>query len=108
MNFLGRIVPNPSTELNEDPWIALIREHQNLCPVPPHTGINPFSKEPTVFTAPATSAHIVCSEQQIGGIAWSQDESTLLIVHALEQQHHDRVLDIARSIATALDCSFVP
>jgi hypothetical protein len=104
MDFLGAILAEPDPPgINNGHWIEMIREHPNLGPVPPREGINPFTRKPTVFHAPADSARVVVGGKEVGSMEWAVDDSNRINVYG----DPEVVTPLAREIAEALGGRFV-
>src|SRR5262245_48708481 len=107
MLFLGRIeAVSESTEIDPGNWLALIDSHGSLGHVPAHMGINPFTRKPMEFKAPASTAAVRIGGVRVGSIFWALDGSPYLLVQA-EEESAEAVADIAEEIATALGARFV-
>ena len=103
--YLGQIEA-VSKVISQTTWVAMIASHECLSPVPPRRGINPFTRQPTEFSAPPTSAIISIDRVEVGLIYWAQDGSSMLIVDA-EDGCEDSVAGIAEEVAAALGARFV-
>jgi hypothetical protein len=86
--------------------MQLIDSHPALRHVPPHTGINPFTREPWEYNAPASTAQITVEGTRVGAIEWAMDGSRYLLVHAAEGRV-DFVESVATDVATTLGACFV-
>jgi hypothetical protein len=107
MKCLGQIQAVPgSAAIDSSKWLALIDSHGALEHVPARKGINPFTREPVDYKAPATSALIRVQGAQIGSIFWAMDGSPYLMVQA-EEGSVETVAALAREIAAALGAQFV-
>jgi hypothetical protein len=107
MRVIGLIKGKTEGErINPNSWIDLIRSHPSLSSVPPRTGINPFTRAPIEFKAPATSAIVSIDGEEIGSISWAQDDTPLLFVEA-EPGSERTVAGIAEELAKTLGGIFV-
>jgi hypothetical protein len=107
MLFLGRIeAVSESNPIDPGKWLALIDSHRSLGHVLPHVGINPFTREPCEYKAPASTAAIRIGLARVGSIWWAMDGSPFLIVQAQEDSA-EGVASIADEVATMLGARFV-
>ena len=107
MLLLGRIEVVPeSSAIDSGKWLALIDSHGSLGRLPGHLGINPFTRKPIEYKAPASTAAIRISEAEVGSIFWAMDGTPCLIVQA-EEGSAEAVAHIAEEVATALGARFV-
>lgn len=107
MELIGHIeVGDGLVEIDEGRWVALIREHPALAPIPPRQGINPFTKEPCEFKAPASTASVMVDGSRRGSICRAEDGSPVLLVDA-DESDLDAVAEIAREIAQDLGGHFL-
>jgi len=104
MLIIGEIVA--PTGIDSDKWLALIKSHGALSNVPPRKGINPFSRQPCEYNAPASSALVQKGGADIGSIYGAMDASPILIVQSQEDSI-DTVVSIADEIASSLGGQFV-
>jgi hypothetical protein len=104
MDFIGEIQAKPDPPgINNAQWIEMIHEHPSLEPVPPREGINPFTRKPTVYPAPADSARVVVGGKEVGSMEWAMDDSNMINVYG----DPEVVIPLAREIAEALGGRFV-
>jgi hypothetical protein len=107
MDLLGTIKPDDSATIERNAWVALISERSFLASVAPRRGINPFTKKPQTFEAPADSARIVLDGVDVGAVHWAEDDSNCLVVWSAPAAK-TRVTVIAQDIAARLGMRFVP
>lgn len=101
MSFSGQIIS--AAGLDQDTWIALIKQRSELDRPADRVGINPFTQERVTFRAPPTAAHIAIDGRIAGSVYWAMDDSPALIVeHAT-----DEAQGIIDDIAAALGGRFV-
>ena len=76
MEFLGTIAASPgSPAIERRRWVDLIVGRQvGLAPVAPSSGINPFTRERTLFRANPATARVVIEGEDVGAMDWSQGE----------------------------------
>jgi hypothetical protein len=104
MVIIGEIIASEGIESSK--WLALIKSHGALAHVPPRIGINPFTRQPIEFNAPASTAIIWKDGADIGSISWAMDGAPIHIVEAQEQST-DSVASVAEDIAGSLGGQFV-
>jgi hypothetical protein len=85
---------------------AANRLHRSLRHVPSHKGINPFTRQPCEFNAPASTAQITFDGARVGAIEWAMDGSPLLLVHA-DDEWMDYVASVAEGVAFLFGARFV-
>jgi hypothetical protein len=72
-------------------------------------GINPFTKQKTVFRAPADSVRVTAERRIVGSMHWALDDSPALIVWATREPDARATMSaIALEIAEALKGDFIP
>jgi hypothetical protein len=99
-DIIGEIVREPDPPgIDHRRWIDLIREHPNLVPPEPRTGINPFSKRSMVIKPLPDVARIVVDGEEVGVMSWSLGESNLIHVFGEPQAVIPLAHEIARSLA---------
>ncbi len=106
MGLIGTIEPGVDVATGKPDWIRLIDTHPQLSSAPTQTGVNPFTRAPTVFKPRPDSARVVLEEGPIGQIYWALDDSRRLVV-AAEAGFEDRVANIAQNVAARLGWRFV-
>jgi hypothetical protein len=107
MLFIGQIEAlGRSAKIDRDKWIELIDSHLSLTHVPPVKGVNPFTRQPFVYSAPDSTAQIVVGRTTIGLMQWALDGSPFLQVHANDASVED-VVKVAEDIASMLGARFV-
>jgi hypothetical protein len=107
MEYIGLIKwPNGPSEVDRQRWLELIDTHGSLAHVPPRSGINPFTRKPTLAHAPRSTAIVLIDSVEVGSIGWSEDESPALVVNAKEGAN-EQVCRIAEDVATRLGARFV-
>ena len=94
MEYIGQILAEPDPPgIRKQRWVDLIREHPSLENVPPHQGINPFTRKPMLYHARTDTALIVIGEREVGSMSWAQDESNSIDVsgerHVVVPLAHD-------------------
>jgi hypothetical protein len=107
MDLVGTIRPGDSATVERNAWVALISAHSFLAPVAPRQGVNPFTKKPHAFQAPADSARIVLDGVDVGAVRWAEDDSNCLVVWSAAAAK-TRVTVIAQDVAARLGMRFVP
>jgi hypothetical protein len=107
MLSLGQIQAVPgSSAIDSSKWLALIDSHSALEHTPARKGVNPFTREPCEYKAPASTASVRIEGARVGSIFWAMDGSPCLIVQA-EEHSAEAVANIAEQIAKALGGQFV-
>jgi hypothetical protein len=106
MNMLGTIEPNDGAVADRLEWIRLIDSHPDLGRSSDVSGINPFTKRPTIFKANPDAAHMRGKSSVVGSIHWAMDGSRQLIVWS-EVGAELEVQRVAIDIATRLGWNFV-
>jgi hypothetical protein len=107
MDLLGTIEPGDGTTAERNAWVALIPAHSSLASVTPRQGVNPFTRKPLKFEAPADSARILLDGMDVGAAHWAEDGSDRLVVWS-EPAAKTRVALIAQDIAARLGMRFIP
>jgi hypothetical protein len=105
MAYLGRV----TTKLNPpsvDPqrWHDVIGRHPNLSPLPPREGLNPFTKQPYLYPAPAENVRVILDGIEVGSMTWAEDGSCQIAVDG----DSATVVKIATQVAEELGCVFEP
>lgn len=105
---LGRIEASPgSAGIDLGRWLTLIDSHTALARVPPRSGINPLTREPIKYRAPASTAIILQTDgADLGSISRAMDGSPYLIVTSREESV-EAVSRVAEDVAGALGGRFV-
>jgi hypothetical protein len=107
MILLGEIeAVSEAAPLDAAKWLSLIDSHESLGHVPSKMGINPFTKKPTEYKSPASTARICVEGASVGSIGWALDGSLSLIVEA-EENSVDLVTKTAEEVARTLGGRFV-
>ena len=107
MDLVGTIRPGDSATVERNTWVALISAHSFLASVAPRQGVNPFTRKPHAFQAPADSARIVLDGADVGAIRRAEDDSNCLLVWSAPAAK-PRVTVIAQDIAARLGMQFAP
>jgi hypothetical protein len=107
MDLLGTIEPTSDSSAGNSEWIALIGTHPSLAPIPPHQGINPFTKGQMQYKARPDSAQILVNGSKVGFITWAEDDSQLLVAWT-NAGAEAQVANIAAEIAACLGWKFLP
>lgn len=107
MELLGTIRPNDSATVDRNAWIALISAHSLLASVASRQGVNPFTKKPYTFKAPADYARVMLNAVDVGAVNLAEDGSNCLVVRSAPTAKK-HVTAIAQDIAARLGMRFVP
>src|ERR1051325_236597 len=108
MAYIGRIEDiSESAPIDPSKWLTLIDSQPSLRHVPPFKGINPFTREPCEYNAPASTGQIINNGERVGAIEWAQDGSPYLLVNA-DDEWRDFVAIIAADVASRLGARYVP
>jgi hypothetical protein len=105
MAYLGRITTKrnpPSVDVQR--WLEVITQHPNLSLLPPREGLNPFTKQPYLYPAPAENAQVILDGVQIGSMTWAEDGSRQIAVDG----DAATLVKIAMQVAEELGCIFEP
>src|SRR5262245_46262833 len=68
------VIKRSGASIQLDEWKRVIAAHAALEPVPPRTGINPFTKEPVVFNATGGAALYVENGDAVGNLSFEDGE----------------------------------
>lgn len=106
MEHVGHIESSDDAQpLTYDAWLAFIAATDDLHGIPPREGINPFTREPTLFRSPEDSVRLVRDDAEIGFFAWAQDDSAAVNVTCADDCR-EKVVTAARGFAQVLGCVF--
>lgn len=68
------VIKRAGGPIEPEEWKRVIAAHSALQPIPPRTGINPFTKEPVLFHAPDGAAYYFEDGQKVGNLALEEGE----------------------------------